>query len=154
MSHCTPFVHTSLLADVHCSGSLVRFEASSFCDVNGIGSSPEFLLVNLVLCSVKEILQLWISRTGHSLCPCRSQMMEILGWADSEPWIWAWVVAGCSACESLTYPHQQGQLPSTALARLPVSLCRRRASLSCSTLSSTMLPRQGTGCAPAKCSSH
>jgi hypothetical protein len=40
VSHSHPFVHTSLLENVHCNGSLVCFEASGFCYTINTGSSP------------------------------------------------------------------------------------------------------------------
>ena len=40
-------------------------QISGFCDTTNIGSSTINLLVILLLPCVREILQLWISRTGH-----------------------------------------------------------------------------------------
>ena len=36
-----PFVHTALLANVHCNESLAWFEAFGFCYINSVGFSPD-----------------------------------------------------------------------------------------------------------------
>jgi hypothetical protein len=41
VSHSIPFVHTSLLANVHCNESVVWFEASGFCRTNVFISGGE-----------------------------------------------------------------------------------------------------------------
>ena len=46
-------------------------------------------------------------------------MIEIWGWVNSEPWIWAWVVAELVNMLILPYPNHQGKLSSTAPARQP-----------------------------------
>ena len=53
-----PFVHTSLLANVHCNQSLLSFEASGFCYSINTGSSPGLLLDTLLFSVVIEIPQL------------------------------------------------------------------------------------------------
>ena len=63
-----PFAHTTLLANFHYSQPLGWFEASSFCDINNIVSSPGLLLVNLLLRRVMEVLQLWFNKTGPLFC--------------------------------------------------------------------------------------
>ena len=59
-----PFVHTSLLANVHCNESLVWSEASGFCCTSNTGSSLGLLSDVLLLCSVMEIMKPWIFKTG------------------------------------------------------------------------------------------
>jgi len=49
--------------------SLVWFEVSGFSDTINIGSLLGLLLVILLLPSVMEILQFWISRTGPFTSP-------------------------------------------------------------------------------------
>ena len=56
--------------------------------------------------------------------PNQSQMIQILGWASSEPWIWAWVAADLVKPPALL--HQL----HTAPAR-PPSATRRQGQLSC-----------------------
>ena len=56
-----PFAQTVLLANVHCSESLVWFEASGFCYTINTGSSLGLLLDTLLSPCVMEILQLWFS---------------------------------------------------------------------------------------------
>ena len=58
-----PFVHTSLLANVHCNESLVWFEASDFCYTGNTGSSLRRLSDVLLLPRVMEFLWFWICRT-------------------------------------------------------------------------------------------
>ena len=127
MSQCVPqythpFVHTSLLANVHYSQSLVWFEASSFCDINNIVSSPGLLLVNLLLRRVMEVLQLWFNRTGPFFVSLRftDDIDFVVG--QLRPWIWAWVVAELVSLQALPYPHHWGELFSTTLAGPPMSL--------------------------------
>ena len=60
-----PFVHTSLLASVQCSESLVWFEVSSVYYTINIGLLPGLLWDVLVLPCVLEILQLWIWNITH-----------------------------------------------------------------------------------------
>ena len=90
-----PFVHTSLLANVHCNESLVWFEASGFCYTINTGSSLGLLSDILLLPCVMEILQLWICRTSpfmhHMLYHCISG--GDVGIGQLKPWIWAWEVA-------------------------------------------------------------
>lgn len=57
-----PLVHTSLPADVHCTGSLLCFETSGFCRTISAESSPGLLWDILLLPCGVEILQLWICR--------------------------------------------------------------------------------------------
>ena len=57
------FVHTVLIANVHCNEILVCFEASGVCYTINTGSSWRLLSdIQLLLC-VMEILQLWICWT-------------------------------------------------------------------------------------------
>jgi hypothetical protein len=58
VSHCTPFDHASLLANVHCGESLVWSEASGFCYTINAGSSIGFPSDILWLPCVVEILHL------------------------------------------------------------------------------------------------
>jgi hypothetical protein len=48
----------------------------------------------------------WNSRiqraSGLFTCPNHLQMIQILGWANSEPWIWAWVIAKVVSAGSLS----------------------------------------------------
>ena len=75
-----------------------------------------------------KILQLWNSRSGPFTNPNHLQTILILGWANSEPWIWAWVAAELVSKLAFPYLHHQGKLSSTALARLTIS--RRQGQLS------------------------
>jgi hypothetical protein len=60
VSHSTHFVHTSLLANVHCNESLVWFDISGFYyTISTIRLSPGLLLDVLLLACFLEILQLW-----------------------------------------------------------------------------------------------
>jgi hypothetical protein len=88
-----PFVQTVLLANAHCHESLVCFKASGFCYTINTGSSPGLLSDILLLPCVMEFLKLWICRTGPFARSSSSQMRWTLGWANSKPWIWVWVVA-------------------------------------------------------------
>jgi hypothetical protein len=59
-----PAVHTSSLANVYCSESVVWFQTSGFCDTINIRSSLGLLVILLLSC-VMEILQLQLkSRPG------------------------------------------------------------------------------------------
>jgi hypothetical protein len=59
-----PFVHTSLLANIHCSESLVWLETSGFFyTINTVSSLGLLLAIQLSPC-VGEILQLWLYRAG------------------------------------------------------------------------------------------
>jgi hypothetical protein len=58
-----PFVHTSLLVNVHSNESLVQFETSGFHHTINTGSSLGPCL-DILLSYVMEILWLWICRTG------------------------------------------------------------------------------------------
>lgn len=44
--------------------------------------------------------------------PNPSQMIEILGCANSEAWMWAWVVVELVSVSSLPYPHSQVSSPA------------------------------------------
>lgn len=50
------FIHTSLLADIHCSNSLVCYQASGFCYSINTGTSGEFLLDIILLPCIMEVL--------------------------------------------------------------------------------------------------
>lgn len=89
------------------------FEILGFYDIINMGSSQGLLLVILLLPRVTEILQLLDSRTGPFM------MIQILGWVNSEPWIWAWVVAELARLLAVPSLHHQGKFFSTALARPP-----------------------------------
>jgi hypothetical protein len=79
------------LGNVHYIESLVWFKIPGVCDTINIGLSLGFLLVILLLPCVVEILQLQVGQTGPFRCP--NSVTKILGWVNSSPWIWAWVVA-------------------------------------------------------------
>jgi hypothetical protein len=64
VTHVYISVHTSSLASIHCSTSLVWSKIAGFCDTISIDSSPGLFPVILVLPCVMEILQLWVTRTG------------------------------------------------------------------------------------------
>ncbi|EDL87097.1 rCG50805 [Rattus norvegicus] len=55
-----------------------------------------------------EIPQLWVCRTGPFTHSSRSQMECMLGWANSEPWFWAWVGAKLVNPPAVLHPHHQG----------------------------------------------
>jgi hypothetical protein len=40
-----------------------------------------------------------------------------VGWANSKPWVWAWVLAELVSPPALLYPHHQGQLSCFAQVR-------------------------------------
>ena len=101
--------HFSLL-NFHCNNSLVWFEVSGSSNTINAAFSPGFLPVVLLLPCVMEILQLWISRTGPFILPNHLQMVEMLGWAISEPWIRAWVGTELVSAPALPYLHHQGEL--------------------------------------------
>ena len=82
-----------------------------------IESSPGRLPGILLLPCVMEVLQLWISRASPFMHPNHLQMIQILGWANSETWIWAWVVTELVSTLTLPYLHPQTELSSTVLAR-------------------------------------
>lgn len=72
---------------------------------------------------------------GHP-CACAESATpypgKLRGWASSKPWIWGWV-AELVSLPTLPYPHHQGELSSTAPARLPkATTSRRQGLLSCS----------------------
>jgi hypothetical protein len=75
-----------------------------------------------------EILQLWVSRTDPYTCSKNSQMVQVLKWANSKPWIWAWVIGELVSPWALSYPHQQSKLSRTAVTRLPSATVDRRQS--------------------------
>lgn len=107
-----PSVHI-LLVRVHYKESLVWFEVSGFCYTINAGSSPELLLVILLLPCAVEILKLWVCRTGPIMYSSRSQM----GWLSR--WVMTLVLglSGCSRLVSLPgllCPHHQGELFSIA----------------------------------------
>jgi hypothetical protein len=110
-----PFVYTSLLANIHCNESMVWFVASGFCYTINTGSSPGLLLDILLPPCVMEILQLWICNTG----PFTYSSIIDIGWANTKPWTWAWVVSELVSPPALPHPHHQGKLSSTAPARSP-----------------------------------
>jgi hypothetical protein len=64
-----------------CSELLVWFK------IYNIGS-PSGLLQVILLLVVVEIRQLWISKTVPFIHPNLLKMIQILGWMNSEPWIW------------------------------------------------------------------
>lgn len=66
VSYSVPFVHTTLLAKVHCSESLVWFEDSGFGYSVSTGSSQGNLSDILLLPRVMQILQLWFFSSEFS----------------------------------------------------------------------------------------
>jgi hypothetical protein len=101
-----------------------------------------------------EITQLWINMTGPFMFPNHLQMIQVLGWINSELWIWAWVVAEVVSVLALLSPYHQGELSSTALARQSDTTIGRRPMFSCLReahlhqqlhLHSTLLSSQGVG---------
>ena len=102
-------------------------EISGFCDTSVLNPHWDPLLVIILLLCVMEILQLWNSRTGPFMCPNHLQMIKILEWANSEPWVWAQVVTGVVSTQSaLPSLHLQGELSSAAPARPPSADMGRR----------------------------
>jgi hypothetical protein len=56
-----------------------------------------------------------------------------VGWANSEPWIWAWVVAELIIPAALLHPHHQGELSNTSLASSSNAIASKgQGQLSCS----------------------
>jgi hypothetical protein len=107
-----PFIQTSLLANTYCSESLVWFKASGFCYTIITGFSQDSSWITCC-CSLS-----WRSCSFGSAAPapsCIRKMGEMLGWANSKPWIWVWVVAELVSLLALLHPHPQGELSSTAL---------------------------------------
>ena len=85
-----PFVHTSLLANVHCNQSLLSFEASGFCYSINTGSSPGLLLDTLLFSVVIEIPQLWIFRTSLLPAPAIHRWGRCLGGTTRSPGSGPW----------------------------------------------------------------
>ena len=102
-----PFAQRAFHANVCCNEALVQFEVSGFCYTINTGSLLGLLSDILLLPCVMEILQLRICNTGPFVCSNSSQTKQILGQANSKPWIGAWVVAKLVSL----------QLSSTAEAR-------------------------------------
>jgi hypothetical protein len=75
--------------------SLVWSEASGFCYTISTGSSPGLFWDILLLPCVMEILQRWICRVVSFMCLSSLLMehLQMLVWANSKPWICAWMVA-------------------------------------------------------------
>ena len=71
-------------------------------------------------CVLEILQQLWISRTGPFMCPNNSHMVQILGWANSAPWIWAWGAAELVSSMSVLYLNHQGEISNTAQQGHPV----------------------------------
>lgn len=67
-----PFVHTSLLANVHCTESWVCFETSGFCYSIYTWFSLRLFLDFMMLPCVLEIMQLLICRTSSFMCSSSS----------------------------------------------------------------------------------
>ena len=120
-------VHTSSLANVHCSESLVLFEISGVCHAIHTGSSSGLLPVILLLPCVMEILQLWNSRTGPVTHLNRSWMMQIL--SPGSTWLFLICTTKVSSPVFLQldhpklpaahlHPHSQSQLHCAAQSRL------------------------------------
>lgn len=59
-----PFVHISLLANIHCHVLLVWYRASGFCHSISNGMSLALISNILLLFYALEILELWICRNG------------------------------------------------------------------------------------------
>lgn len=59
-----PFIHNSLLINIHRNKSLVWVSASDFCCTTNTGSSQELLLDILLLAHVSDVLQFWFCRTS------------------------------------------------------------------------------------------
>jgi hypothetical protein len=58
--------------------------------------------------------------------------MQILVWANSKAWIWAWVVAELVILLALPYLNQEGKLSSTSAAGLlNATISREQGQLSC-----------------------
>ena len=112
----TLLVHTSLLASVHSSESLVCLDASGICCTICSGFSQGLFSDIQLLFNVMEILQLWIYRTSPFMCSNRSQSRRILGWANPKPWAWSWEIAELVKLTVLLCQHHQGKLFSTVLA--------------------------------------
>jgi hypothetical protein len=75
----TPFVHTSLLVDVHCNESLGWSEFSGFCYTISTESSQELLSDILLLPLVMETLWFWIYRIRPFMHSSSSSTGYILG---------------------------------------------------------------------------
>jgi hypothetical protein len=71
-SHSNTFVHTSLLANVHCTESWVCFETSGFCYSIYTWFSLRLFLDFMMLPCVLEIMQLLICRTSSFMCSSSS----------------------------------------------------------------------------------
>lgn len=112
----------------------------------------------LMLSCVTEILRLWVCRSSPFTCSCGLWIRWILGWANSYPRIWAWVVTVLVSPPALPHHHHQGELSSTVLASSPNEAgCKEQNQFSCSPapgpadLHSPLqgqlshFPRQGTG---------
>lgn len=78
-------------------------------------SLPELLLLTLMLTCIMGILQVWITRLGPLTDLNTSQMIWILRWANSKPWIWAWVVV--ELVSPLAVPHPYHVIEATTLTK-------------------------------------
>lgn len=59
-----------------------------------------------------EILQLCISRADPFKHPNHLQMIQVLGWADSEIWIWVWLMAELISLLALPSLHSRVSSPA------------------------------------------
>jgi hypothetical protein len=124
-----PSVHTSSLANVHCSESLVWSEISGFCDTINIGSSPGPLLVSCC-CPVSQI-SCSLGTAGLLSCvPTIHRCCRGWGGPTQSPGSgreWKLSVS----LPALPYSNRQDELSSTALARSPnADLSRKQGQLS------------------------
>ena len=82
-----PSLGTSLLENVHCNES----------KISGLGHHRYWILVKTPPCYPVVALCHGDAALGQQDWPFYMsqafQMTDILGWANSEPWIWAWVEA-------------------------------------------------------------
>jgi len=125
-------VRTSLLANVHCNESLVWFKASGFCYTINTGSSLRLLLESCCCPVVMEVLPFWICKTGPFTWTSTSKIEYMLKWANSEPQIWAWVVAELFQPARSSKPTYHVELVSIALAGTPkTSAGKGQGQLSC-----------------------
>jgi hypothetical protein len=58
----------------------------------------------------------------------------VVGWANSKPWIWAWIVAELVSQPGVSHPHPRARSPALTQLAHPSAIGRVRAS-------STVLPR-------------
>lgn len=137
-----PFIHTSLLGNVHCKESLKRLQASGVCYTISTGSSPGLLLDGLLMPCDMKILHVWILQL--------QKLQKFIDMIDvGMDWVSGLDLELGGNWTGLQQPHHQGESSSTTLSRSSnTAASRGQNQLSCShafKASSILLPRWGAG---------